>query len=47
MFKTVFILFLVLSLSAISYAEEDMMIKLPEPRLKGEVSLEETIEKRQ
>ncbi|MBU4343535.1 MAG: SagB/ThcOx family dehydrogenase [Candidatus Omnitrophica bacterium] len=46
MFKTVFILFLVLSLSAISYAEEDMMIKLPEPRLKGEVSLEETIEKR-
>ena len=32
--------------SSFSYAADDMIIKLPEPKKKGKVSLEETIERR-
>ncbi len=37
---------LLLFLATLSYAEEDMIIKLPKPKEKGNLSLEETISKR-
>ncbi|MBU1061633.1 MAG: SagB/ThcOx family dehydrogenase [Candidatus Omnitrophica bacterium] len=46
MFRFNFILVLSLFLSTVSYAEEGMVIKLPEPKEKGKVSLEETIKRR-
>jgi len=45
MLKFLFVLSFLLSLSVFSYADE-MMIKLPAPKQKGNISLEETIEKR-
>ncbi len=40
------ILAITILLSGFSYAEEGMVIKLPKPKEKGAVSLEETIKKR-
>lgn len=45
MLKFLFVLSFLLSLSVFSYAGE-MMIKLPAPKQKGNISLEETIKKR-
>jgi len=45
-FRFIFTLFFLLFLSTSLYAEEEMVIKLPRPKEKGKVSLEETIKKR-
>ena len=46
MIKATFILLFLISSFNFLYAEEDMIIKLPDPKEKGSVSLEEAINKR-